>query len=300
MTKISVVMATFNGEKYLEGQLNSILSQTLKPDEIIVNDDCSTDATLEILRRYKLEHQINVFVNFEQLGLIENFKKAVSKAKTGNYIALSDQDDVWYPEKLEKCASSLLNFDQNDIPCLVHSDLLFVDTNDNVLNSSFRRSLGQHKYQQNLSTLVYGNFVNGCTSLFNPVLRKFFLSMPDSIALNHDGWMALIAFTFGRAAYVDEPLVRYRKHENNASISYEKRIDNRYINVVKQLFESFKSNDSFMKAQFDTVEQFYQCYHTVITEDKQKIFEDFLKLKNAGFLTKKLAFARMVRQYPLL
>lgn len=295
--KISVVMAAFNGEKYLREQLESIIKQTLKPDEVIVTDDKSTDATVKILEQYKLDHQVKLFVNKDRLGLIENFKHAVSKAKQGNYVALSDQDDVWLPDKLEKSAKALESIEQVDGPCMVHSDLLYLDAEDKVISTSFRKTLGQHKYTQNLQTLLFGNFVNGCTSLFNSVLKEQFLTMPNQIALNHDGWIALLAFTFGEVAYLNEPLVRYRKHDNNASIDNSKQINNRFITTLKQLLKASQSNDDFLKAQFDTVCQFYDCYHASMTEEKKRIFKDFLKLKNASFLVKKLAFAKTVRKY---
>jgi glycosyltransferase involved in cell wall biosynthesis len=295
--KISVVMATYNGERYLRGQLDSIIKQTLKPDEVIVCDDSSADSTVEILEQYRIDHQIKFYVNKNRLGLIKNFKNAVSRVKEGNYIALSDQDDVWFLDKLEKCAKALKAIDQFNIPCMVHSDLLYVDAKDNIISPSFRKTLGQHKYAQNLQTLLYGNFVNGCTSLFNPALREGFLAMPDQITLNHDGWMALLAFTFGKVAYLNEPLVKYRKHDSNASIDNSKQVNNRFVTTLKQLVKASQKSDDFLKAQLDTVAQFYECYRADMPEEKRKIFEEFLKLKNAGFLIKKLAFAKIVRQY---
>ncbi len=297
--KISVVMAAFNGERYIEGQLNSIINQTLKPDEIIICDDDSTDGTIEILKRYEHNAQFKVIINSQRLGLIKNFKNAVGQAKEGNYIALSDQDDIWLPEKLEKCAEHLRQIEQKEIPCLVHSDLLFVDLDERIINTSFRKHLGQHKYQQNLNTLVYGNFLNGCTSLFNPAMKGFFASMPDRIALNHDGWMALVAFTFGRVAYINEPLVKYRKHDNNASIDRDKKVHSRLVSTLKQVVNSFQSNDGFLSAQFDTVAQFYECYKAGMDEEKRQVFDNFLNLKNASFLIKKFAFAKVVRKYSL-
>lgn len=292
-------MAAFNGQKYLKGQLESIINQTLKPDEIIVCDDCSTDGTIKILEQYESEHQIKFFVNKNRLGLINNFKHAVSKAKNENCIALSDQDDVWFPDKLEKCANLLTSINLPEHPCMVHSDLMYVDADDKVINSSFRSVLGQHKYTQNLQTLLFGNFVNGCTSLFNPALKKRFLAMPDQIALNHDGWMALLAFTFGQAAYLNEPLVRYRKHDNNASIDNDVQVNNRFVATIKQAFNACKKNDDFLSAQLNTVSQFYQHYQADIPKEEKEIFEAFLELKNANFLIKKLAFAKVVRKYAI-
>ena len=107
--KISVVMATYNGEKYLDQQIRSILNQTCKPDEFIVCDDNSSDGTITILEKYRQLSQLSYVVNTSRLGVINNFVKAVSLAAAGNYISLADQDDEWMPDKLEKCAALLKN-----------------------------------------------------------------------------------------------------------------------------------------------------------------------------------------------
>src|SRR6476469_5550437 len=98
---ISVAIATYNGELYLEEQLDSILSQTLKPAEIIVCDDLSTDGTQTILEKYQQKGHLRFFVNDKRLGFVGNFKRAVSLTQPNHYVALSDQDDVWLPQKIE-------------------------------------------------------------------------------------------------------------------------------------------------------------------------------------------------------
>ena len=101
MKTVSVVMATYNGEKYIREQLDSIINQTYPIHEIIIQDDCSTDGTVAIIEEYVTRHaNIKLFVNEQNLGFNENFKTAVMRA-TGEYIAISDQDDVWFPEKIE-------------------------------------------------------------------------------------------------------------------------------------------------------------------------------------------------------
>ena len=99
--RISIAMATFNGEKYLREQLDSIYSQTLLPYEIVAADDCSTDRTTEILEEYRIKKGLKYLVNEHNIGVVKNFEKAISLCQ-GDYVALSDQDDIWFPEKLEK------------------------------------------------------------------------------------------------------------------------------------------------------------------------------------------------------
>jgi glycosyltransferase involved in cell wall biosynthesis len=297
--KISVVMATYNGERYLEQQLQSILNQTLKPAEIIVCDDVSTDGTVAILEKYKQKGKLTYVVNNHQLGLIDNFKKAVSLATEGNYVALSDQDDEWLPEKLAQSAALLQKIEDSELPCMIYTDLMLVDENDKVLNPSFRSELGQGKYQHNLETLVFGNFVNGCTMLMNPALTKLFADIPNNARLNHDGWIALSAFTFGKAESIPTPQVRYRKHDNNLSIAADTKPRNRFRSLMNEIIEAIKGNQDFLSPQFETVSRFYDLYQNKITDDKQQVFERFLNLKHKPYLFKKLAFGKIVRKFGL-
>jgi len=297
--KISVVMATYNGERYLKQQLQSILNQTLKPKEIVVCDDASIDGTVAILEEYKQRGELTYTVNNHRLGLIDNFKKAVSLATEGNYVALCDQDDEWIAEKLEQSASLLEKIDDQKLPCMVYTDLMLVDENEKILNSSFRSELGQNKYQHNLETLLFGNFVNGCTMLMNPSLRKLFADTPNNVNLNHDGWMALAAFTFGKTASISTPLVRYRKHDNNLSIAADTKPRNRFRSVANELSDAIKGKKDFLSPQFETVSRFYDLYKNEITADKRQIFEQFLNLKNKPYIFKKLAFAKIVRKFSL-
>ncbi|OKS89001.1 glycosyltransferase family 2 protein [Mucilaginibacter polytrichastri] len=297
--KITVAMATYNGEKYLEQQLQSILNQTLKPTEIIVCDDVSTDGTLAILKKYKEQGLLSYVVNDRQLGLIDNFKKVVSFAADENFVALSDQDDEWLPDKLEMSAALLEKTNNSKIPCMVYTDLMLIDQNDTILNRSFRNELGQDKYQHNLQTLLFGNFVNGCTMLMNPCLKKLFANIPKNVRLNHDGWMALAAFTFGKADGINLPLVSYRKHHNNASIAADTKPRNRYRSTMNQILDAVKGNHDFLSPQFETVSRFYEYYEKEIPADKRQIFERFLNLKHKPYLFKKLAFGKIVRQFSL-
>jgi glycosyltransferase involved in cell wall biosynthesis len=295
--KISVVMTTYNGGKYLEQQIESILAQTLQPAEFIVCDDCSADGTVAILEKYSKLHRLTYAVNEKQLGLIDNFRKAVALAASDNYVALSDQDDEWLPDKLERSAALLQKMDQS-LPCMVHTDLILVDEQGNVLNNSFRNELGQANYQHNLQSLLFGNFVTGCTMMINPELKRFFAEMPGNIRF-HDAWIALAAFTFGETAEVLEPTIRYRKHDNNLSITAGTKPRNRYRSTMDQLIKAINGKDDFLSLQLETARKFYDQYHFDMTADKKAYFERFLDLASKPYFIKKIAFGRMVRHFKL-
>jgi len=296
MTNISVVMATCNGEKYLDKQIQSILQQTLKPTEIIVCDDVSTDSTVSILEKYRQEGQLKYIINDNRLGFIGNFKKAVSLANTSNYIALADQDDEWMPDKLEKSAKFLKQLDDGKTIALVYTDLLWIDQHEIILNKSFRNVLGQDKYEHNLQTLLFNNVVTGCTILMNHAAASFFAEIPNDVPF-HDEWMALVAFTFGKAESIKLPLVKYRRHDNNASIAADIKIRSRPQRLLLELIDFFKGKDDFLANRFKTVQKFYDQYHSQMKPISKSYYEEFLKLCDKPYFIKKLAFRKMVKKF---
>jgi glycosyltransferase involved in cell wall biosynthesis len=291
---ISVAMATYNGGKYLVEQLDSILSQTHLPAEIIVCDDQSTDNTSAILENYQSKGLLKYFVNEKRLGFIGNFKKAVSLCNTENYIALSDQDDIWLPSKLSLTAQYIKNIDETDTPALVYSDLILVDQDKNLINPSFRNELGQGGYIYCLETLFFGCFVNGCTMLMNPTMRSYFSTIPDEGALNHDTWMSMIAYTFGRAAILPEPQVYYRSHANNATEVGDFNKKGRLKRLLSEIVHSFRKNDLF-EDQIRFASEFYTVFEEKLSPEQKNLFIRFIGLRGKSWVQKKIALRMFFR-----
>jgi glycosyltransferase involved in cell wall biosynthesis len=291
---ISVAMATYNGGKYLVEQLDSILSQTHKPAEIIVCDDQSTDNTPEILEEYRSKGLLNYYINDQRLGFIRNFKKAVSLCNPENYIALSDQDDIWLPSKLSSAVSCLKNIDGDNSPAIVYSDLILVDQDKNLINPSFRNELGQGGYNYCLETLFFGCFVNGCTMLMNPAMRSYFHTIPDEGALNHDTWISMIAYTFGKANIVLEPQVYYRSHANNATEVGDFKKKGRLKRLLSEIVHSFKKNDLF-EDQISFASEFYAVFQEKLSPEQKNLFIRFINLKGKSWLEKKIGLRMFFR-----
>lgn len=281
-------MATYNGSKYLVEQLDSILSQTLLPAEIIVCDDQSTDNTSAILENYQSKGLLKYYINEKRLGFIGNFKKAVSLCNPENYIALSDQDDIWLSSKLSMTAQFIKNIDETNTPALVYSDLILVDQDKNLINPSFRAELGQGGYNYCLETLFFGCFVNGCTMLMNPAMRSYFSTIPDQGALNHDTWMSMIAYTFGRAAILPAPQVYYRSHANNATEVGDFKKKGRLKRLLYEIVHSFRKNDLF-EDQIRFAYEFYNVFHEKLSHEQKNLFIRFIGLRGKSWLYKKIA-----------
>jgi hypothetical protein len=216
--RISVAMCTYNGAEFLPAQFESIVQQTRPPDEIIVCDDASTDETRAVLQSLVRRSPLPVSLYFsdENVGSVKNFERAIGLC-TGDVIALSDQDDVWRAEKLERMEQS---FGSNPAAGIVFSDAEIVDKNLNALGKRMWEEVGFDAHKQklirngrSLEVLIYGWTVTGATMAFRSNFLKLALPVPANIAMIHDGWIALTIGAVADVALIDEPLVQYRQHE---------------------------------------------------------------------------------------
>ncbi len=204
---ISVVMATYNGSRFLAEQLDSILAQTYEPMELVIVDDRSSDNTFAILETYAARFRnIRIEQNQDTLGYVKNFEKGMSLAG-GDYIALSDQDDIWHPEKLSILIQALGNQE------LIYSDSDLVDEKGMSLGKKMSDIRNQITYT---SCLMYtiGAWAPGHAMLFRKELFKRCLPFPDLVT--HDFWLGFIAAGKGTVLYYPNPLVSYRQHTQNA------------------------------------------------------------------------------------
>ena len=214
---ISVAMATYNGEKYIEEQLDSILNQSKPVDEIIIFDDNSTDGTLEIIRRYA-DSRIKVHVNDKNVGYIENFYRAITHCKW-DYIFLADQDDIWGNDKVKVYLEVM---DKNSAK-LVSANFSLIDANSRELPlSEFTRNrflkkvdnTGEKYLTLDFNYLIGGNVLQGATFCINKEVQKIYKEVHDS-DVYHDHQLILIASKLGKVIFINEELLKYRIHNNN-------------------------------------------------------------------------------------
>lgn len=204
--KISVCLATYNGEAFLEEQLCSIISQLGTEDEIIISDDFSTDSTASIIHSFN-DTRIKYILNQTKThSPVSNFQNALEYA-TGDIIFLSDQDDIWLPSKVEKCIKALDSAD------LVLHDAIVVDKFLVCVSKSlFSLRHVKRGYIANL----YKNSYIGCCMAFKKNVINYVLPFPKRTPM-HDVWIGLNAELLGKVSFISEPLIMYRRHGNNAS-----------------------------------------------------------------------------------
>ena len=262
MEKVDVLLATYNGEKYLKEQIDSILEQTYSDFRLLISDDGSTDDTRKILEEYKnKDSRIQVFFQESNLGVVKNFEFLLKKVESAYYM-FSDQDDIWKAEKIEKS----LNKIENDNCDLVYSDLEVVDEKLNVTYESYWKLKGIYnkiKKYNNFESLYLNNFVTGCTIISKKELIDTYLPLPNtSKYVLHDYWISLILSQNGKIDYIEEPLIKYRQHKNNKVGSKKKSNELRTIDEIRKLFIEVK------KEHFKV---FIQNEEKFLSEDVKKL-----------------------------
>ena len=249
--QIDILLATYNGEKYLREQIDSILNQTYKNIRLIVSDDCSKDSTRKILEEYKnKDERIKVYYQEKNLGVVKNIEFLLGKVESPYYM-LADQDDYWLPEKAEKSLETLKSNNAD----LVFGDLEVVDENLNTMYKSFNDymllSRKINKYIESYKVNYLYNCVTGCTVLAKKETIEKILPLPtNSKYLIHDHWIGLMASLNGKLAYMPEKYIKYRQHGNNQvgtekiSHGFKKleQVREHFINVKLGVFETYVNN----------------------------------------------------------
>lgn len=227
--KIAILLATYNGARFLQEQLNSIATQSYQHFVIVVRDDVSSDETSTIVAEFQKTNPDRVHVvpnGGENLGPSGSFSYLIEYTLANKetlglesaYMMFCDQDDVWFEEKLEKQVDAILiaeNIGSNQsLPVLVHSDLQVVSQEKEPLAESFVRYQGLEIERNRFPNIVISNLVTGCTALINETLASKAVPVSRQ-AIMHDWWLALVASAFGKVVFLDTPLVHYRQHDSN-------------------------------------------------------------------------------------
>ena len=229
--KIAILLSTYNGTKYLEEQLDSILNQTYSNYVIVARDDGSYDDTIQLLNKYAKKFT-DKFHLLEQdllnLGASDSFsylieyvlKNKQSLGLESAYMMFCDQDDIWSLEKIDKQIDEMIKVEKHQtgtkpIPVLIHSNLRVVSEDKSLIAESFVHYQGLEIERNRFTNLVISNVVTGCTVFINEALARKAVPVSKE-AIMHDWWLSLVASAFGKLVFIDAPLVSYRQHDANA------------------------------------------------------------------------------------
>lgn len=281
---VTVLLAVFSGEKYLREQIESILNQTVNDIKIVIRDDGSTDSSPEIIGEYaqKYPEKIFVFSGAPTGGAAANFGEML-KAVDDDYIMFSDQDDVWFPDKVRKTLDLMLKTENgdNDIPVLVHTDLVVTDSRLKVISDSFFDYQRIFPEGLSLNRLLVQNYVTGCTVMINRALKNRALPIPKGAAM-HDWWLALSAAAFGRIATVKEQTIYYRQHGSN-------QVGAKPGRGLSFLAHKVKSLATIRKNYLVTYSQaalMLAAYRDILDTQSIRVLEEYLKLQSCGRIEK--------------
>ena len=230
---VQILMSTYNGEKYIKTQLNSILEQDYQDIELFIRDDGSTDHTCEIIKEYADKYPCVTWYRGENLGVQKSFFDLITKADLGkDYYAFADQDDKWLHGKISR-AVSILDTYSKEIPVLYCSDKIIVDEELKPLKVTVSRVMKKPSF----GNALVQDMCTGCTAVMNKKLLKLIIRKIPNYVIMHDWWLYLTATCFGEVYYDEKSYILYRQHGNNASgAMVDKRELIRYR--IRQLFKT--------------------------------------------------------------
>ncbi|MBW3524160.1 MULTISPECIES: glycosyltransferase family 2 protein [unclassified Chryseobacterium] len=283
MIKTSVALCTYNGEKYIRGQIDSILDQSLKVDEIVVCDDGSTDKTLSILAEYenRFPDIFKIHINEKNLRSVKNFEKAISLC-SGEIIFLSDQDDIWESEKVKFFNDF---FDTNPSIDVLCSNGFIIDEN-NIQKSHYtvwdvptflRESKKEIDYFKIFA--IIGNFATGASMAIRRSFVNKIIPFPTVEGLHHDEWIALVSAEQKKFAFINDKLISYRIHsaQQVGGISYSK--DDASKEKLMSRFDHDKAPKTFrdFKIKLRTLNDKERKFSAYLENDPNENVNKFLK-----------------------
>ncbi len=282
---VTILLATYNGEKYINEQIRSIINQTHKNWRLFIRDDASTDNTLAIVKQIVKQNKDRIFLVEDKpgnLGSAQNFNALMPYANNADYIMYCDQDDVWMQNKIEITLNKMIELEnqhRKSTPLLVYTNFTYVDDNLDIIPSKKRFSatrLNQLKF----SHIITQNPAYGCTMMLNNALLKTIAKIPTE-AENHDYWTSLVASAFGRIFYLPVSTILYRQHGKNISGSHD---NNHFVKRFKRIFiNKMNVKDADNKIKMAIV--FREKYNDLLDKKTMQIINDFILLQKKKSLS---------------
>ena len=255
--KVQILLATFNGEKYLREQLDSILNQEYKSWELLIHDDGSIDNTISILNEYQNNYPKKIRLLIDQeifSSASKNFFHLIkNRSRKANLYCLCDQDDIWHKSKLKKIIERY-DSKEDKKPTLIHSDLSLIDANCNLLEKSHNKLINYQKDFITKDTSLYYNPVPGCAMSINAALADKIIDCKYMVM--HDWWILLSAiYENSTVIYIKLPLVKYRQHSDNI-LGYKKI--NLLILLIRLIFKIPRYIKNVKNAYAQSIQFYYQ------------------------------------------
>ena len=279
IAKVIVLLSTYNGEKYIKEQIDSILNQTYSNMTILVRDDGSCDKTIRILKEYEEQEKIKLILG-ENKGFVNSFFELLKLAPEASYYAFSDQDDIWEKDKIERAVKILEEQSCLEIPLMYYSNYDFYNSNMEFL-----------KHPQKRDTISFTNSLLECVNagmatLINKNAREKMLSnFPDQNLLGHDWWIYMVCSAFGKVIYDDVSKVRHRMHSNN--------ISTKDYREEKKPLEGLTNNKHFPKVK-NQIQEFANYYYQDLNQNQKQTIDLFIKDTNCKNQLRKIFYPKKI------
>lgn len=269
MYKVTVLLSTYNGEKYLKEQIESLIAQEGVQINILARDDGSSDKTVSILEDYKKQYKNFEYYIGENKGPAGSFFDLIEHAKDSDYYALCDQDDVWDKDKVLVAINKLSKYNEK-IPLLYYSNLRIVDEN----LAFCRMSHDQPRIHKNKYCALTEGLLTGCTGVINETLAKYIRGNIPKECSMHDTWIYMIAMFFGKAIYDFTPHISYRQHSGNVIGVHKSKYN--YRAIYRRIIRLF---DRSLQPKYTNAKNFYEVYSELLSQEDKKIIEEMVYYK---------------------
>ncbi len=305
MNCVNIILATYNGEKYISEQIDSIINNSFKNWKLWIFDDGSTDRTSSIIKEYMIQYPEKIMLQRNEVnkGVTLNFLDGTryvaaynekkgdiisNRFDNGNmeqnmYYMFSDQDDVWMPDKIEKTLNHMKKVESKyseDSVVAVFTDAVVVDEKLNQLYPSFNKVSRLDTKKKDLPHIMMENKLIGCTVMFNEQLLKRMSTLPKN-ARYHDWWIAMIAAAFGQISYLPVATLSYRQHSNNLVGNQS------FLSYVKNRISSIDTQKEALNKIILQAAEFYQIYHKELPVKEKRVVYILANLEKENWIIRR-------------
>lgn len=292
MDKVLVLLAAYNGEKYLHTMIDSIINQDYSEWSLILSDDGSSDSTPEILQEYadKMPDRIVFYRSGIRFGRPEkHFMHLLEHFHDAPYIMFCDQDDFWHCDKIRKTYEKMKQVEVDPkVPAMVHTDLRVVDRELQLINPSFMKLSGIRGDRMKIQQLLAQNVVTGCTMMVNRALADLGTrNIPETGIPMHDWWLALLASSCGVTGFVEEATIDYRQHGNNS-------VGAKNVYSLRHIWNVFthKRMSDGIKMTYTQASAFLDCFYNVLPESACKMITIYAEMAHKNWFARRANYIR--------
>jgi glycosyltransferase involved in cell wall biosynthesis len=284
---IEIIMATYNGEKYLSEQIESIIAQTYTDWHLTICDDSSNDGTFKIAKHYADMYPEKINANLNEINsgsAAKNFFRMLMNCRESEYLMFCDQDDVWDKNKIKYTYTVMKDMEKKygrKMPLLVHTDLRIVDEKLNTISDSMFYTQRLQGTDRTFAAQLTQNCITGCTMMVNRALLRLIKKDPENMIM-HDWWLGILAAAFGHIGFINMPLISYRQHGKNAEGAKNFRgITNTLSMAQKKLEIKNSLNLTYLQA-----EDFKKYYYGKLSTDDKSVLYNFIEMQRINKFSK--------------